>query len=159
MDTISRERRSWNMSRIRSKNTRPELVVRSMLHADGYRFRLHVRHLPGHPDIVLPKWRTVVFVNGCFWHQHKGCAYAYTPKSRKAFWREKFPGNVTRDMEKARDLASLGWTVETVWECELADVEKLRKHLLRVMKRAARRVSPKCNTDSVTHFHQVGSFR
>jgi len=147
------------MSRIRSKNTRPELVVRSMLHAQGYRFRLHVGHLPGHPDIVLPKWRTVVFVNGCFWHRHEGCAYAYTPKSREAFWRRKFLGNVRRDMEKARDLASLGWTVETVWECELADVEKLRKRLLGVMKRTARRVFPKRNTRPITRVQQVGSFR
>jgi DNA mismatch endonuclease (patch repair protein) len=139
MDTISKERRSWNMSRIRSKNTRPELLVRSLLHRGGYRFRLHARDLPGHPDIVLPKWKTVVFVNGCFWHRHKGCAYAYTPKTRKVFWQRKFLANVRRDATKAKALASLGWTVEIVWECELAHPEELRKRLLSIKKRASKR--------------------
>lgn len=138
MDRISKERRSWNMSRIRSKHTKPELLVRSLLHVQGYRFRLHVRGLPGHPDIVLPKWKTVVFVNGCFWHRHKGCGYAYMPKTRKGFWRRKFLGNVRRDRRKVKALASLGWTVETIWECELANLEKLRKHLLLIKRRAAR---------------------
>jgi DNA mismatch endonuclease (patch repair protein) len=126
------------MGRIRSKNTRPELLVRSLLHLAGYRFRLHARDLPGHPDIVLPRWKTVVFVNGCFWHRHKGCVYAYTPKTRKVFWRKKFLANVRRDEATVKALASLGWTVEIVWECELAQPEELRKRLLLIKKRAAK---------------------
>ena len=129
MDNISKQRRSWNMSRIRSKNTKPELLVRSILHRKGYRFRLHSRHLPGHPDIVLPKWKTVIFVNGCFWHRHKDCGLAYTPKSRQRFWRKKFQDNVRRDVEKFQALTCLGWTVEIVWQCELANPEQLNRRL------------------------------
>ena len=92
MDTLSPERRSWNMSRIRSRDTKPEVVVRSLLHGMGYRFRLHRRDLPGRPDIVLPKYKIAVFVNGCFWHRHEGCRYAYSPKTRTDFWRAKFRG-------------------------------------------------------------------
>jgi DNA mismatch endonuclease, patch repair protein len=129
MDTISKKRRSWNMSRIPAKNTRPELKVRSMLHRSGYRFRLHVAELPGRPDIVLPKWKTIVFVNGCFWHRHKGCKFAYSPKTRQAFWQQKFRENVKRDARKALALGALGWRVETVWECEIAKPEKLFRRL------------------------------
>ena len=117
-DRLSRERRSWNMSRIGSRDTTPELLVRSTLHRAGYRFRLHSKQLPGRPDIVLPKYRTVVFVHGCFWHRHSRCRFAYTPKSRVAFWREKFASNVERDRRNARELRSLGWKVVTVWECQ-----------------------------------------
>lgn len=139
MDSISKERRSWNMSRIRSKNTRPELLVRSILHRSGYRFRLHARELPGSPDVVLPKWKTVVFVHGCFWHRHRGCRFAYSPKSQKAFWRKKFRENMKRDARKAEALASLGWTVVTVWECELARPAELLERLQRIMERASSR--------------------
>jgi DNA mismatch endonuclease (patch repair protein) len=118
-DRLSRERRSWNMSRIRGKDTAPELLVRSALHRAGYRFRLHRKDLPGRPDVVLPKYRTVVFVHGCFWHRHKRCRFAYTPKSRVAFWQEKFRRNVERDRRKALALRRLGWKVVTVWECEV----------------------------------------
>src|SRR5215475_14515568 len=104
VDTITKERRSWNMSRIRSKDTQPELAVRSLLHRMGYRFRLHVRTLPGCPDVVLPRLKTVVLVNGCFWHRHANCAFAYTPKSRKSFWMEKFRENVERDNKKSEAL-------------------------------------------------------
>jgi DNA mismatch endonuclease (patch repair protein) len=139
MDSISKERRSWNMSRIRSKNTRPELLVRSILHRSGYRFRLHSRGLPGHPDIVLPKWKTVVFVHGCFWHRHKGCRFAYSPKSRKAFWRKKFRENMKRDVRKAEALTSSGWTVVTVWECELARPARLLERLQLIREHASKR--------------------
>lgn len=117
-DRLSRKRRSWNMSRIRDKDTAPERLVRSALHRAGYRFRLHSKKLPGRPDVVLPRYRTVVFVHGCFWHRHKGCRYAYTPKSRVAFWNAKFDSNVERDRRNARELRRLGWKVVTVWECE-----------------------------------------
>ena len=117
-DRLTPEHRSWNMSRIRGKDTLPERQVRSALHRAGYRFRLHRKDLPGRPDIVLPKHRTVVFVHGCFWHRHKGCHFAYTPKSRVAFWNEKFRANVERDRRNVRALRALGWRVITVWECQ-----------------------------------------
>ena len=118
MDTLTKEKRSWNMSRIRSKDTKPEIAVRSMLHRSGYRFRLHVKNLPGKPDIVLPKYNTVIFVNGCFWHRHQGCKYAYNPKTHVQFWRKKFKDNVVRQKAIINKLNNLGWKVKIVWECE-----------------------------------------
>jgi len=118
-DRLSRERRSWNMSRIRSKDTKPEILMRSLLHKAGYRFRLHRKDLPGNPDIVLPKYRTVIFVNGCFWHRHNGCPEASVPKTRAAFWEAKFRNTVERDRQNTKKLEALGWRVVTVWECEL----------------------------------------
>src|SRR5688572_20093051 len=111
---LTRERRSWNMSRIRGHDTAPERLVRSALHRAGYRFRLHKKDLPGRPDIVLPKYRTVVFVHGCFWHRHRGCRFAYVPKSRTEFWNTKFQNNIERDRRAARTLRGLGWRVVTV---------------------------------------------
>lgn len=125
-DRISKEHRSWNMSRIRSKNTSPEMRVRAFLHRHGYRFRLHDKKLPGRPDIVLRRYRTVIFVHGCFWHRHSDCKYAYMPKSRVEFWNEKFRSNVMRDKEKERLLADAGWKVLTVWECETVSPEKMK---------------------------------
>ena len=127
MDTISEEKRSWNMSRIRGKDTKPEIIVRSMLHKMGYRFRLHRKDLPGTPDIVLPKYKTVIFVHGCFWHRHKGCKYAYTPKSRIKFWKDKFAETVKRDKQHLKQLKENGWEVFIVWECETKDMDKLKK--------------------------------
>ena len=121
MDTLSKEKRSWNMSRIKSRDTEPELIVRSILHRAGFRFRLHRKDLPGKPDIVLPKYKTVVFVHGCFWHRHQGCSFAYMPKSKKVFWRKKFSKNKERDKHHCQALASLGWKVIVVWECEVKD--------------------------------------
>ncbi len=106
------------MSRIRSKDTKPEIAVRSMLHRSGYRFRLHVKGLPGRPDIVLPKYNTVIFVNGCFWHRHQGCKYAYNPKTNVPFWKKKFKDNVIRQKSNIKNLNTLGWKVKIVWECE-----------------------------------------
>jgi len=118
------------MSRIRPKDTGPELVVRSTLHSMGYRFRLHVKRLPGKPDIVLTKHRTVIFVHGCFWHRHEGCGYAYTPKSRQEFWAEKFRRNVERHQRVTEELRQLGWKVLVIWECEVSSAEALRPRLL-----------------------------
>lgn len=118
-DRISKEHRSWNMSRIRGKDTKPEVLLRSLLHRRGFRFRLHAPGLPGKPDIVLPKYRTVIFVHGCFWHRHEGCPNASMPKTRTGFWTEKFRKTVERDREKQAQLESDGWRVLTVWECEL----------------------------------------
>lgn len=129
MDRISKERRSWNMSRIRGVDTKPERIVRSLLHELGYRFRLHRRDLPGRPDIVLPRYRSVIFVNGCFWHRHTGCRFAYNPKSRIEFWQEKFSGNVARDLRNTRELEALGWRCLTVWECEVKDNDRMQETL------------------------------
>jgi DNA mismatch endonuclease (patch repair protein) len=126
MDNISEERRSWNMSRIRSKDTSPEIRVRSFLHRSGFRFRLHANSLPGSPDIVLPKYRTIIFVHGCFWHRHAGCKFAYTPKSRVEFWKSKFKQNVERDKAIKKLLKNLGWNVLTIWECEASDNSVLK---------------------------------
>ena len=126
MDKLSPEQRSWNMSRIRSSNTKPEIVIRSLLHRMGYRFRLHRKDLPGKPDIVLPKYKSVIFVHGCFWHRHKGCKYAYNPKSRQEFWENKFRANIKRDKEVKRQLQEKGWKVLVIWECELSNISSVK---------------------------------
>ena len=120
-DTISKEHRSWNMSRIRSKDTTPEKAVRSVLHRVGYRFTVNGpknRLLPGKPDIVLPKYNTVIFVHGCFWHRHKGCKDASVPKTRTDWWLKKLDGNVARDRRNQSLLKKAGWRIIVVWECE-----------------------------------------
>ena len=119
VDTLTKEKRSWNMSRIKGKDTNPEIQLRSMLHKEGFRFRIHDNNLLGKPDIVLPRYRSVVFVNGCFWHRHKGCKFAYIPKSRLSFWKDKFEKTLARDKETVEGLVNDGWRVFTVWECEL----------------------------------------
>ena len=119
MDTLTPQKRSWNMSQIPSKDTIPELTVRSFLHRQGFRFRLHVKTLPGHPDVVLPKYRTVIEVRGCFWHRHHGCRQATTPSTNVEFWQEKFKRNVERDEKTEKQLSKLGWNLIVVWECEL----------------------------------------
>ena len=116
---MTSEARSRNMAAIKSKNTKPEIEVRKMLHALGYRFRLHRKDLPGKPDIVLPKYRTVIFVNGCFWHQHENCKYACLPKTKINFWKNKLEGNKLRDKLKQSQLKDLGWKIINVWECEI----------------------------------------
>lgn len=141
VDRLSKERRSWNMSRIRGKNTTPEMLVRSLLHRMGCRFRLHVRDLPGKPDIVLPRYRTVIFVHGCFWHRHQGCKNCTTPTNRRAWWVEKLEANAARDLRHRRELRLLGWQVEVVWECETQstngkELRRLDQRLRRVFGRA-----------------------
>jgi len=115
------EQRSRNMSAIKSKNTKPEIAVRKVLHSMGYRFRLHRKDLPGSPDIVLPKYKTVIFVHGCFWHRHQNCKYASTPKTRQEFWNKKFNENINRDKINQENLSSKGWKIIIVWECEIKD--------------------------------------
>ena len=119
MDHLSPDRRSWNMSRIRSKDTTPERVVRSFLHRHGFRFRLHVKDLPGTPDIVLPKYKTVIDVRGCYWHRHPGCRFATNPSAHAEFWQHKFARTVARDMRTEQELKALGWNVIVLWECEV----------------------------------------
>ena len=123
-DIISPQRRSWNMSRIRSSGTAPERKLRSYLHREGFRF-VRNQKLPGQPDIVLPRYKAVVFVHGCFWHRHPRCRFAYTPKTNRRFWREKFQDNVERDRRVVLALRKLGWRVYTTWECQIGrDVAK-----------------------------------
>jgi DNA mismatch endonuclease (patch repair protein) len=119
------------MSRIRGRDTGPEITVRRLLHAEGYRFRLHRRDLPGRPDIVLPGRRTVIFVHGCFWHRHRGCRLATVPSTRTEFWLSKFHSNVERDLNVQKELADLGWKVVIVWECELKNKTALLIRLRR----------------------------
>lgn len=118
-DHISPEHRSWNMSRIKGKDTKIEVQVRSWLFSRGFRFRKNDKRYPGNPDIVLPKYKTVIFVNGCFWHRHEGCKYATMPKTRIDYWNAKFERNVANDRLHVQQLESLGWNVITLWECEL----------------------------------------
>jgi DNA mismatch endonuclease (patch repair protein) len=118
-DVVSVETRSRMMAGIRGRDTKPELAVRRYLHCHGLRYRLHARELPGRPDVVLPRYRTAVFVHGCFWHRHESCRFAYTPKTREEFWLRKLEGNAARDGRDQQRLRDLGWRVEVVWECEV----------------------------------------
>jgi DNA mismatch endonuclease, patch repair protein len=122
------------MSRIRSRNTKPEIKVRSILHRLGFRFRINVTKIPGKPDIVLPKYYSVILVHGCFWHRHPGCKYAYTPKSRIDFWEKKFQDNIKRDEIVLKQLNESGWRVLRIWECEVDDAENLIKRLVFFLK-------------------------
>lgn len=119
MDKLTKEQRHRCMSAIKSKSTRPELLVRKFLFSRGFRYRLNHPRLPGHPDLVLRKYRTVIFVNGCFWHGHEGCKYFVLPKTNVVFWKNKIMRNQSRDIEEMRQLSSMGWHCITVWECQL----------------------------------------
>lgn len=125
MDRISQERRSQNMSRIRGRNTKPELLVRKAAHGLGYRYRLHQKSLPGSPDLVFPKRKIAIFVHGCFWHRHENCKYCYQPKSNVEFWVRKFQTNVTRDERVRKELEALGWRTAVIWQCETAEPDSL----------------------------------
>ncbi|MBW4055839.1 MAG: DNA mismatch endonuclease Vsr [Proteobacteria bacterium] len=134
MDKISHQQRSKNMAAVRGKNTIPELIVRHVLHAMGHRFRLHRKDLPGKPDIVLPKYRTCIFVHGCFWHQHPGCKRASNPSTNMDFWSQKLDRNVERDKQNGLELHSLNWRVFVIWECETKDIVLLEQKLRRFLK-------------------------
>ena len=117
------------MSRIRGRDTKPELAVRSLLHGMGYRFRLKNAELPGKPDIILSRYKTVIFVHCCFWHRHKGCRYAYNPKSKVEFWQHKFESNVRRDQQVAEQVRKLGWHLLTLWECEINNTQTFKEKI------------------------------
>ncbi|WP_421666846.1 very short patch repair endonuclease [Pseudomonas protegens] len=121
--------RSSIMRAVPQKNSKPELLVRSLLHSLGLRFRIHRKDLPGTPDIVLPRYRAVIFIHGCFWHRHPGCRYATTPKTRQEYWLPKFEANVQRDVRKETQLEELGWRVLIVWECETRDLKELEERI------------------------------
>ncbi len=133
MDTRTPEQRRHIMQSVKSKDTMPELIVRRLLHSEGYRFRLHRKDLPGTPDIVLPGRRKAIFVHGCFWHAH-GCAKGRAPKSKLDYWGPKLAQNVERDARKVRELEAAGWQVLTVWGCETADRKALRAELKRFVE-------------------------
>ena len=143
-DIVDSQTRSRMMSGIRGKNTKPELALRQSLHALGFRFRLHVKGLPGKPDIVMPKYRAVIFVHGCFWHRHPECEHARMPKSRLDFWKPKLTANAERDARQRSELEDTGWTVVTVWECEVRNDAALSRavELIKSLAGKRRRKSP-----------------
>ncbi|KAA9042129.1 DNA mismatch endonuclease Vsr [Ginsengibacter hankyongi] len=133
-DVHDKATRSFNMSRIKGKNTKPEMLVRKFLHAHGYRYRLHDKKLPGKPDIVLPKYKTVIFVHGCFWHGHNNCKYFVVPKTRTEWWLNKINGNIANDAKTAKTLKKEGWKVINLWECNLKP-SKIDKTLTTLLKK------------------------
>ncbi len=139
MDRFSPDKRHEVMSRIRGKDTKPEMIVRRFLFSQGFRFRLHYRKLPGHPDIVLPKYKAVIFVHGCFWHRHENCRHFRLPQSNVEYWENKIAGNVERDLRDANRIADMGWKVIVVWECELE-----RKTRDEVLNRVATLIKGSC---------------
>ncbi|MBR0598599.1 very short patch repair endonuclease [Sinanaerobacter chloroacetimidivorans] len=130
MDIHSKETRSFNMSRIKSKNTKPEVLVRKYLFSLGLRFRINVTTLPGKPDIVLPKYKTIIFVHGCFWHGHENCKRAQLPKTRTEWWASKISANKIRDAYNIQKLIELGWSVITIWECQLNKADDHLKEIV-----------------------------
>ena len=125
MDKFSAQKRSDIMSKVTSKNTKPELLVRRFLHSLGFRYKLHRKDLPGNPDIVLPKHRLAVFVHGCFWHRHPGCSKATTPSTNQEYWNKKFQDNIERDTKTIRELRELNWIPLVIWECETRDLDRV----------------------------------
>ena len=125
MDVHDQKTRSYNMSRVKGKDTKPEEIVRKYLFSQGFRYRKNDKRLPGKPDIVLPKYKTVIFVNGCFWHKHEGCKYFIWPKSNSEFWKEKIESNIVRDKKQYEELKNAGWHVIIVWECELKKKQRM----------------------------------
>ncbi|ROM86034.1 MULTISPECIES: very short patch repair endonuclease [Pseudomonas] len=136
-DIVTPEQRSRMMSLVKGKNTRPEMVVRSLCHAMGLRYRLHCKDLPGKPDLVFPKHRLCIFVHGCFWHSHSGCKQASLPKSRQEFWLPKLAKNVERDIYAQRALGTLGWRVVVIWECHTKNREVLRTEIQKIFAPSA----------------------
>ncbi len=132
-DVFSKEKRSWIMSRVKGRDTKPEILVRSFVHRMGYRFRIHGRDLPGNPDIVLPRHGKVIFVHGCFWHGHNRCPRSKRPTTNKSFWNKKLDGNIKRDRRFRRSLVLKGWGILVVWQCETGDPDRLLRKLERFL--------------------------
>lgn len=133
MDNMTKEQRTLCMSRIRSKNTKPELIVRKALSKIGIRYRLHNSKLPGKPDIIIPKNKTIVFINGCFWHQHKNCKKQAVPKSNKDYWDKKLKRNMEKQKRDIKALKAIGWKVHIIWECQTADEKKLTAKITKIL--------------------------
>ncbi|HOD27662.1 MAG TPA: DNA mismatch endonuclease Vsr [Syntrophales bacterium] len=132
-DIFSKEKRSWIMSRVKGRDTKPEMLVRSFVHRMGFRFRVHRRDLPGNPDIVLPRYGKVIFVHGCFWHGHNRCPRSKRPATNKSFWNKKLDANIERDKRFRRELRRMGWKLLVVWQCETHNPEKLLGKLERFL--------------------------
>lgn len=143
MDVHDKQTRSYNMSQIKSQNTKPEEVVCKYLFSHGFRYRKNDKRYPGKPDIVLPKYKTVIFVNGCFWHKHEGCRYFVVPKSNTEFWMNKISRNVERDADNISKLSEMGWNVIVVWECELKK-DKRENTLSSIIKNIEKHISQLC---------------
>jgi DNA mismatch endonuclease (patch repair protein) len=139
-DVHDKKTRSYNMSRIKSKNTKPEMLVRRFLFGNGFRYRLHVKDLPRRPDIVLPKYKCIIFVHGCFWHKHSNCKFAKIPESNNDYWRHKLEGNVQRDKEQKNILRRAGWKVIVLWSCKLTS-KNVNKTLHQLIKKLAGNIS------------------
>ena len=133
-DVHDKATRSYNMSQIRSRNTKPEMLVRKFLHAQGFRFKLHDKKLPGKPDIVLPKYKTIIFIHGCFWHGHKDCKYFVAPKTRTDWWMNKINTNIANDLKALKTLKKEGWRIINLWECDLKPV-KVEKTLSKLLNK------------------------
>jgi DNA mismatch endonuclease (patch repair protein) len=134
-DHLTKAKRSWNMSHIRSKNTKPEIIVRSLLHRMGYRFRIHQKNLPGKPDIVLAKYKTIIFIHGCFWHRHKGCKRCTTPSTNQKYWLPKLGRNIVKDKLNKKLLKKNGWLPIIVWECEIKKLDRLAGKINKLLKK------------------------
>lgn len=132
-DVFPKEKRSWIMSRVRGRDTKPEILARSFIHCMGFRFRIHRRDLPGNPDIVLPRYSKVIFVHGCFWHGHKRCPRSRRPSTHRDFWNKKLNSNIERDKRNRKELRQMGWKVLLVWECDTRTPEILLKKLERFL--------------------------
>ena len=124
-DVFSSDKRSWIMSRVKGENTKPEIKVRSLVHAMGFRYRLHRKNLPGKPDLVFPRHKKIIFVHGCFWHQHEGCRSAARPTSNITYWNKKLERTIERDKENILSLVQAGWKVLVIWECEISNTDNL----------------------------------
>jgi DNA mismatch endonuclease, patch repair protein len=146
-DIISTSSRSDLMGRVRQKNTDPELRVRKVAHAIGYRFRIHRKDLPGRPDLVFPKYRTAILIHGCFWHRHAGCRRCTSPKSNSVFWSAKFVANINRDRRNISDLKKLGWKVAVIWECEAFNAREIHRKLKRILPGRAHKASGKRSSE------------
>jgi DNA mismatch endonuclease (patch repair protein) len=128
-DIITIEQRSWLMSQIKEKNTKPEIAIRKLLHSKGFRFRIHDKRLAGKPDLLLPKYKTVIFIHGCFWHQHPGCSVSHMPKSNIEYWASKLGKNIIRDKKNKKELKKAGWKVIVIWECDI------KKHPIKTLNK------------------------
>ena len=149
MDIVDSNKRSQMMAGIGSKDTKPEIAVRKFLHAKGLRFRLHRKDLPGKPDIVLGPINLALFINGCFWHRHVNCKYAYNPKTRKNFWNKKFTDTIKRDIKNNIELEKLGWKSVVIWECETQDQDSLRDQILKIIKLYKIKINNKSTINAV----------
>ena len=135
MDKLTKEKRSQNMAQIRSKDTEPEIKVRKTLAELGWKYRLHSRNLPGQPDVIISKIKTAIFINGCFWHQHKGCKRCTVPKSNIKYWSKKLERNIQKQKQNIKDLERLGWETSVIWECQTKDKNTLNKILRRAFEK------------------------